>query len=72
MREMNISPNKPRPSFVERRSGVDRRVRDVAMAQGRDRRRGVEPRKPEVIEILPSDSVWASFELDQPEAGKAS
>lgn len=39
------------------------------MPKGCDRRRGVEPRKPEVREISPSDSMWASFELEPPTDG---
>lgn len=48
---------------------MDRRVRDVAIPKGCDRRRGVEPRKPEVREIAPSDSLWASFDVDPPAGG---
>jgi len=66
---MNINTSKPGQPASDRRTGRDRRVRDVEMPAGRDRRRGVEPRKPEVAEIDPSDSLWASFEVDTPPAG---
>ncbi|OYT97901.1 MAG: hypothetical protein CFE40_14410 [Burkholderiales bacterium PBB1] len=66
---MTTDRDKPRPPAAERRSGTDRRVRDVAIPKGHDRRRGVEPRKPEVQEISPSDSLWASFDVELPATG---
>jgi hypothetical protein len=62
--------NKQGPGSAERRAVKDRRVRDVDMPANRDRRRGVEPRKPEVSEIEPTDSMWASFEVDPPSADR--
>lgn len=66
---MSTHTDKSRLPAAERRSGMDRRVRDVAIPKGCDRRRGVEPRKPEVREIAPSDSLWASFDVDPPAGG---
>ncbi|MBY0468675.1 MAG: hypothetical protein K2Q07_06840 [Burkholderiaceae bacterium] len=66
---MSTYPDKPCLPVAERRSGRDRRVRDVAIPKGHDRRRGVEPRKPEVREISPSDSLWASFDVEPPATG---
>jgi hypothetical protein len=43
---------------TERRSGRDRRQRDEAPPGGRDRRRGLEPRRPEVMELELTPSQW--------------
>lgn len=42
----------------ERRSGRDRRQRDDPPPRGRDRRRGLEPRRPEVLELELTPSQW--------------
>jgi len=44
--------------LAERRSGRDRRQRDALPPGGRERRRNVEPRKPEVTELDFTDSQW--------------
>lgn len=49
------------PSPPERRSGVDRRKKDVGPPVGRDRRVSIEPRKPDVQEIEMTPSEWASL-----------
>lgn len=72
MTDMGISTFPPGQPTAERRSGQDRRISDLATQTGRERRRSVEPRMPEVFEIAPSDSEWASFDLDRPAAGSES
>lgn len=42
----------------ERRSGGDRRQRETTTALRPERRRGVEPRKPEVVELDLTLSQW--------------
>jgi hypothetical protein len=46
---------------AERRSGRDRRQEDLGPPNV-DRRRGIEPRKPEVNEVDISDSEWSRLE----------
>jgi hypothetical protein len=46
---------------AERRSGVDRRRVDKGPPGRVDRRRVVEPRKPEVAELDVSDSEWGAL-----------
>jgi len=46
----------PRPA--ERRTGKDRRRLDTALEPRFERRRGVEPRKPELIELDLSLNEW--------------
>ncbi len=56
---MNKRNTKPAPPANDRRAGADRRHRDLALPPGqRDRRRGLEERKPEVSEIDMSPSEW--------------
>jgi hypothetical protein len=45
----------------ERRSGTDRRRADKGPPGRADRRRVVEPRKPEVAELNVSDSEWGAL-----------
>ena len=59
--KLNIDP--PQPSRSDRRSGVDRRKADASYA-GKDRRRGVESRKPEVVELDMSNSEWTALNQD--------
>ncbi len=47
---------------IERRSGKDRRQKDVGGPNGRERRKSMEPRKPEVVELDLSESEWAKLE----------
>lgn len=46
---------------TERRSGDDRRRKDVGPPTRHERRRGVEARKPEVTELEISESDWAAL-----------
>lgn len=46
----------------ERRSGADRRQKEVLEADKRERRRSIEPRKPEVAEIELSAEEWAALQ----------
>ncbi len=49
----------------ERRTGDDRRKRDLARPAG-ERRRAVEPRKPEVTELDLSPAEWAALHAEPP------
>jgi hypothetical protein len=61
--ETKSSTNPPPPGRNDRRSGADRRKADVDYP-GRDRRRGVESRKPEVVELDMSNSEWTALNQD--------
>lgn len=50
----------PRWPAVDRRTGQDRRERDLP-PPGRERRRGVEPRRPEVTELDLTPSQWGAL-----------
>lgn len=55
----------PRPAALpgaERRSGKDRRRVDLRLPGEHERRRSVEPRKPEVRELELSESQWAGLQ----------
>ena len=59
---MNKHAINPAPPAVDRRIGADRRHADAPLPAGkRDRRRGLEARKPEVHEIDMSPSEWAAL-----------
>ena len=45
----------------ERRSGKERRASDVVPPNGAERRRTIEPRKPEVVELHLSESEWGKL-----------
>jgi hypothetical protein len=49
---------------TERRSGQDRRRVDSGPPGRHDRRRGVEARKPDVVEVDMSNSEWAALSQD--------
>lgn len=49
---------------TDRRSGQDRRQRDDSAPRGWERRRGVEPRRPEVQEIDLTPSQWDALHSD--------
>lgn len=51
----------PKSPATDRRSGTDRRGADAPPPGKRDRRRGLEARKPEVVELDMSDSEWAAL-----------
>jgi hypothetical protein len=62
MKSKPVSPP-TQPAKAERRAGTDRRHADRGPPKGlRDRRVGVEPRKPDVQELDLSPSDWAAFE----------
>ena len=65
---MNKRDTKPAPPSIDRRAGADRRHLDAPLPAGkRDRRRGLEARKPEVNEIDMSLSEWTALtELPPP------
>lgn len=46
---------------AERRSGADRRQREGKSPTGVERRRLVEPRQIEVVELFPSDAEWEAM-----------
>lgn len=46
----------------DRRSGVDRRQKDLGPPRGIERRKGIEPRKPEVTEIEITPSEWGRLQ----------
>lgn len=49
----------------ERRTGRDRRIEDLGPPVGRsERRRGIESRKPDVIELDMSNSEWVALTED--------
>ena len=57
---MSVLIRSDRRTSTDRRSGVDRRQRDMGPQTGsRERRNRPEPRKPEVSEIALSDREWA-------------
>jgi hypothetical protein len=51
---------------IERRAGVERRKVDLGPPNGVERRRGIDPRKPEVKEVDLTASDWANFEAGNP------
>ena len=51
-----------RSSAADRRAGVDRRKADKGSPTGRERRVGMEPRKPEISEVEITPSEWAALE----------
>jgi hypothetical protein len=50
------------PVEIERRSGMDRRQKDVGGPNGRERRTSLETRKPEVVELDLTPSEWAALD----------
>jgi hypothetical protein len=60
------SPDKSPARGADRRSGLDRRVEDKGPPGKSDRRRLIEPRKPEVVELELSDSDWAALTQSPP------
>lgn len=52
------------PPPTERRTGADRRKADHGPPGGRERRVGMEPRKPDVREIEMTPSEWATLTSD--------
>ncbi len=58
-----MSPTAPKPKMppTERRAGPDRRTVEGSPPSRRERRRGVEARKPEVSELEMSSAEWAAL-----------
>jgi hypothetical protein len=69
---MTEKPASPRRSrTTERRSGTDRRVADNLPPGKADRRRSVDSRKPEVVELDMSNSEWTALsQLPEPPTKK--
>jgi hypothetical protein len=61
---MSKPPQKPIPPEADRRTGVDRRHVDGQPPGKHERRRGIESRKPEVVELDMSNSEWAALSDD--------
>lgn len=61
-----IPPARGATPAADRRTGHDRRKRDELPDGWRDRRRHVEPRKPEVVELDMTASQWAAIEQTLP------
>jgi hypothetical protein len=55
-----------KPPHGDRRSGVDRRKVDAGPPGKVERRRSLESRKPDVIEITMSDSEWGALSKSVP------
>ena len=45
----------------DRRAGKDRRQADLPLVNNKERRRSVESRKPEIVEISISDDEWTRY-----------
>ncbi|HKX95063.1 MAG TPA: hypothetical protein VJM48_10205 [Methylibium sp.] len=57
---------------AERRSGRDRRQRDAGAPSGtRDRRTGIEPRRPEAVELDLTMSQWAALNDEFSQASRS-
>jgi len=68
---MTATPGTTRRSAeAERRAGEDRRKVDVGPPGKADRRRSLEPRKPEVVELDMSDSDWTALSQEPLAPGK--
>jgi len=61
--------NKPSPAS-DRRLGADRRHVDGNPPTKHDRRRGLESRKPEVVELDMTDSEWGALAQEPPPVPK--
>jgi hypothetical protein len=53
-----------KPGTAERRTGLDRRRHEGKPPLGWERRRSVEPRKPEVAELDLTESQWGALQGD--------
>ncbi|MBS0442199.1 MAG: hypothetical protein JSR38_09625 [Proteobacteria bacterium] len=59
-----VTQGKRKTPAADRRSGGDRRRVDKGSPNGRERRVGMEPRKPEISEVEITPSEWAALEED--------
>jgi hypothetical protein len=66
---MTKANGNPQAVPVERRSGIDRRQQEGPPPFRTERRRGVEPRRPEVTELDMTPSQWDTLHADLPENG---
>jgi hypothetical protein len=55
---------KSQPASIERRTGNDRRHRETSPPASWERRRAIEPRKPEVAELEMTTSIWDALHDD--------
>jgi hypothetical protein len=55
---------KSQPGSIERRTGNDRRRRETSPPASWERRRAIEPRKPEVAELEMTPSQWDALHDD--------
>ena len=60
------SAAQPKPPERERRTGEDRRKLDLVPPSKAERRRSVESRKPDVVEIEMSNSEWGALTQEPP------
>lgn len=58
----------PNPAEADRRQGDDRRRVDGTPPGRHDRRRGLESRKPDVVELEMTNSEWAALSAEPPPA----
>jgi hypothetical protein len=63
-----VDPLKPQS---DRRSGTDRRKVDIAPPGRVDRRRSIDARKPDMVELDMSNSEWSALQAELPNAGKS-
>jgi hypothetical protein len=61
---------KPESPPMDRRSGSDRRGVDAPPPGKRERRRGLEARKPEVVELDMTNSEWAALNQEPSKPAK--
>jgi len=65
-------PSRPTAAPTERRSGRDRRQVEKGPPGSRDRRVGLEPRRPEVVELEVSVSEWLALQAAMASTSPAS
>lgn len=63
---MNKPPTPHESRAAERRTGRDRRIEDRGPPGKHERRRGIESRKPDVVEREMSDSEWTALTAPPP------
>jgi hypothetical protein len=68
---MTRKPVDPLKPHGDRRSGTDRRKVDIAPPGRIDRRRSIDARKPDVVELDMSNSEWTALLPESPSTGKS-
>ena len=63
---MPRKPVDPHPPQGDRRSGADRRKVDIAPPGRIDRRRSIDARRPDVVELDMSNSEWSALDVARP------